>query len=154
MRRMESFYCTHFFREWDFCWRDFNSCRGLFSYSLVFGMDIGSLHSPKPETFIFIKKFPGNKHFGLANQSQIILYSSTTDKPIKCADLRLWESILSSYQILIGHPIKPQYKRVVNKRSQPTHFHVNQKKKKSKIWLIYEKIWPFYPDRWARDFMI
>ena len=45
-------------------------------FFFVFGMDIVSLLSSHPETFIFIDS-PGNKHFRLANQSQIISYSFT-----------------------------------------------------------------------------
>ena len=54
-------------------------------------MDIGYLLFSNPKISIFREDSPGKKHFRLANQSQIISYSSTTflsRQPIKFADQR------------------------------------------------------------------
>ena len=50
---VKSFYLTQFFGEWDFCGRGFSSCRDFFSYSPVFGMDIGYLLSSNPKNIYF-----------------------------------------------------------------------------------------------------
>ena len=60
---------------------------------------------------------PGNKRFRLANQSHIISYSFTTFWLVSQLNELIYvygKSILSTYQILIGHPIKPQYRGSVN----------------------------------------
>ena len=52
--------------------------RDFFSYSLVFDMDIEPFLFSNPKNFYFIEDSQWNKHSRLANQSQIISYSSTT----------------------------------------------------------------------------
>ena len=42
-----------FLGEWGFCWRGFGSWRDLFSYSPVFGIDIGYLLSSNPKNICF-----------------------------------------------------------------------------------------------------
>ena len=63
---------------------------GEISYSLVFGMDIGSFLSSNPKNIYFFEDSPGNKHYRLAKQSQIISYSFIS-QPIECADQHIWE---------------------------------------------------------------
>ena len=46
------------FSERGFCWRGFNSWRYFFSYSLVFGMDIGSFLLINPKNIYFLLRFP------------------------------------------------------------------------------------------------
>ena len=86
----------------------------IFLYS-VWTSDIFSLLTLK--TSIFTEDFPGNKHFWLANQSQIISYSSITFLLVNQSNTLIYicrENIAFSYLILIGHPIKPQFKSLVN----------------------------------------
>ena len=81
-------------------WRDF------FSYSPVFSMDIEYLLSSDPKNMYFCWGFPGEQTF------LIISYSSTTFWLVSQSNALIYicgKSIPSTYQILIGHPIKPQY---------------------------------------------
>ena len=92
----------------------------LILLSLVWTSDIISLIILK--TSIFIEDFPRNKHSWLDNQSQIILYS-TTYWPFSQSNVLIYicgKNITSTYQVLIGHPIKQQYRSLVYKGSQPT----------------------------------
>ena len=69
------------------------------------------------KTSIFIEDFPRNKHSWLANQSHIILYTFTTFWLVGQSNVLVYvcgKSIPSTYQILIGNPIKPQYRGLVN----------------------------------------
>ena len=54
-------------------------------------MDIGSFSSSNSKDIYFLEDSLGNKCSRLANESHIILNSSTTDQPTKCTDLRLLE---------------------------------------------------------------
>ena len=74
---VQSFYVIQFFREWIFCRKGFSCGRNFFSYSPVFDMDIGYLLSLNPKNIYFYIGFLWNKHSWLANQSQIISYSSS-----------------------------------------------------------------------------
>ena len=68
------------------------------------------------KTSIFLEDSSANKHSQLANQSQIFLYSSTFWL-LKQSNALIYiceKSTPSSYQILIGHPIKPQYRVLIN----------------------------------------
>ena len=72
-----SFSIIQFFGERGFCWRGISSWRYFF-YSVVFGIDIGSLLSFNPKNNNFIEDSLWNKHSPLANQSQIISYTFST----------------------------------------------------------------------------
>ena len=69
------------------------------------------------KTRIFIEHSPGNKHSRLGNQLQIISHSSTTFGLVNQSNALLCvsgRSIFSSCQSLIDHPIKSQYRGLVN----------------------------------------
>ena len=51
-------FLIQFFGEWGFYWRGFSSWRDFFSFSLVFGMDIGCLLSSEPKNIYFYRGFP------------------------------------------------------------------------------------------------
>ena len=100
-------------------------------------MGSGFLLSFNPKTSIFIEDSPGNKHYRLAKHSLIILNTYTTFWLVSQSNALIYvfeKSIPSKDRILIGHPIKPQYRGLVNKASQPTSclgsisFHFNQNK--------------------------
>ena len=64
-----------------------------------------------------MKDSPKNEHSRLDNQSEIILYTFTTFWLVNPSNTLIYvcgKSIPSTYQILIGHRIKPQYKGLVN----------------------------------------
>ena len=68
------------------------------------------------KTCIFIEESPGNEYSRIANQSQIISYF-TTFWLVSLSSALIYvckKSIPSTYQIFIGHPIKPQYRGLVN----------------------------------------
>ena len=107
------------------------------------------------KTSIFIEDSSGKKHSRLANQSQIILYTFTTFWLVSQSNVLIYvceKSILFTYQILIDHLIKPQWRGLINKISQLTtcgevFLLILTKTKRSKIW-------SFNPNRWARDVII
>ena len=149
------FNVTHFFAEWGFCrivlsvWRDF------FSYSPVFGMDIGYLSFSNPKN-IFIEDSSGNKYSRLANQSQIISYSCTIfDWSVNQTHLSCvcGKSIASTFQILICHPsnfnIGAWLSKGPSQHLLGECLYSQWQKQKSKIWLIYPKIRRSNSNRWA-----
>ena len=87
----------------------------LIPLSSVWTFDIFSLLTLK--TSVFIENSLGDKHSWLANQLQIILYSSTTFLLVSQSNALIYicrKSAPSMYLILIGHPIKPPYRGLVN----------------------------------------
>ena len=101
-------FCYSTFRRVKLLVERFSSRRYFFSYSPVFGMDIGYLLSSNPKNMNFIDDITENEHSRLPNRSQVISYSINFSL-IKCADLHLWEENLfrvsafncSSAQIII-----------------------------------------------------
>ena len=111
----------------------------LILLSLVWILDLFSHLTLK--TSIFIEDSAGNKHSRLVNQSQIILYTFTTFWLVSQSNVLIYfcgQIIPSTYQILIGHPIKLQYRGLINYESQPTPcggvFLSLEPKQESKIW--------------------
>ena len=103
--------------EWGFCWRGFSSLRNFFSYSLVYGMDIGYVLSSNPKNIYFYRRHSWGQtfHTGLLITDHLVfLYYLLTSHQIKCADLRLREEYPFRISDLIGYPIKPQYTGLIN----------------------------------------
>ena len=104
--------------EWGFCWRGFSSLRDFFSYSLVYGMDIGYVHSSNPKNIYFYRRLCWGQtfHTGLriTDHFVFVYYYFLTSQQIKCADLRRWEEYPFRVSDLIGYPIKPQYRGLIN----------------------------------------
>ena len=93
----------------------------LILWSLVWTSDLFSLQTLK--TSIFIEDFPGNKHSQLVNHSLIILYTFPTLWLANQSNLIIYvygKNIPSTYQIWIGHAIKPHYWGFVNYETQHT----------------------------------
>ena len=102
-----------FLGDWGFFWRGFNSWIDFFSYSLIFGINIGSLLVSNPKIIHFIDDSRRNQHSRLTKQSQIISYCFKTFWLVTQLNAMIfvcWKSITSMYQILIGHRIKRRHK--------------------------------------------
>ena len=104
---------------------------------------------------ISLDDFLRSKHFHLANQSHIILYTFATFWRVSQSNILIYvcgNSIPSTNQILIGHAIKPQSKCSVNWWSRPTScwlsmfFHFKENKNQRSDFLNL--------NRWASYVMI
>ena len=128
-----SFCCIQKTVKWSiwlvqFFWLNFSQSEELAGQALVLGeisylillssiwtSDLCSQLTLK--TSIFIEDSPGNKHSRLANKSLIISYSFATFCRVSLSNALIYvcgKSIPSTYQILNGHPIKPQYRGLIN----------------------------------------
>ena len=111
------FVLFNFFESETFAEETLVLSRDFFSYSLVFGMNIRSFLSSNRKNIYLYREFPmgTNKPDWLTNHRSFCIlllpfnWSTNHTLIYVCG-----KSIPSTYQILVGHSIKPQYKGLVN----------------------------------------